>query len=235
MKIKSGDGYYFEGFVTALAIILVVISAMWYYQTLEDERASALAVIEELTEPCHDMARLTTTCDLAEESYSLTFDGVCGKELRRALRDIEEDITNEMSLISLRKMARLEPLSVIEILNGEPITLGEIYTGMDYYARVQKMKLDELFETNALKLPCEMNNALMLEYAMCDMRNVRLTLPGEARSISGAYMEYAEQYYRAGEYLKAISYSTAAVAYQDQFTRDAYYELIAAEGRICLE
>jgi hypothetical protein len=71
---------------------------------------------------------------------------------------------------------------------------------------------------------------MLATYARCDVKNAKSLLPDVPDSLANKFLGAAEGYLQAGDYLGAITYATAAVAFQDQLSRDTYEELTKVDA-----
>jgi hypothetical protein len=230
MKLYEEGDIYIEGIVIALAIILLVLSAYWYVDQVTGMRAAADEMVEWVSDSCESFEPLQLDCSEAQEGYVSIYEVFCGEEMEQTLARLNENVQGSYDYWYLKEQTEARPPSLEFLATAEErTTLGDIYIGTGYFLDITDYKVRKLFNNNAVLRPCYKDQILLMGYAGCDLQNAKSILPDEPTGLPEKYIGAADAYYEAGEYLGAIIYSGAAVAFQDQNARDLYQELTLTE------
>lgn len=228
---------YLDAVVISVLIISIIGGGFWYYTSLNLAKERAATDINGILRSCESLPQSFSDCDLAEESYDLSAIILCGKDMKKALGEVIVKIDASYNLWEVWDLSRMKPMNPYEALDIEKNTLGELNAGNAYFISAYKRKLNQLFESGALTKPCEQNRELLRNYVECDWGDIKMALPeSRRRELPAKYMKDAEWYLDGMDYLATVTYGTAAVAFQDQLTRN-YYEVLAFSGDIpvCLK
>lgn len=224
---------YIESLVLALAITLFVICCFWYYYIFNETRAEALQSIDNIKGQCDALEPIDTACPLKEDSYDMSIEILCGDEINGALSELEGKITSTYDRWEIEMLHRGE-IEARMALNVEKNTLDEIEEGSGYFLRVYRGELGQLFDKGVLGKPCKVNDEKLKEYAECNVKNAEKLLPPIKRPISEEYYKKAQDSMLKKDYLAAITYITATVAFQDKVAREQYESYTLVEnGPMC--
>ena len=215
-----------DEFVIALAIIVVIATALWYMNGLVVGKGTADEMVDSIQQSCAEIGPLGLDCELAQESYNLNFEVICGKDMETTLNELNEEIQGSKNYWFVTRQVELEPIKAFDLpFEVGDKSLGEIYIGINYFVDIHEYKITSMFQHGILAKPCSVDTERLARYAECDFENARSLLPGVSGSLSSKFIDNAGVYLQAGDYIGAITYSGAAVAFQDQIARNTYSEL----------
>jgi len=212
--------------VFALFIITLLLTFVWYFSALDTAKTDALSKIHSFKSPCQDLAALSSDCSIVNDFYQIQYDAICNDKMDAQLRELKKKVETSQNLIEVLYIKKVQELRPLEAINQDLVTIGEVLLGTEYYLEKMADKQEIMYDTGILLGNCQMNTEKLMTAASCDLSRLELLLPLSGRELSQDAFQKAKDAFEQENYLAAISYTTAAAAFQDGITRDQYSELL---------
>ena len=226
---------YFHCVLVAIGVFTLLFTVAWYFNELDQAKDVAKKQVSSFQEFCNAQTQFKSGCELEQEYVGRVYESLCNEETKKVYETWSAVIEKSSNLFEVKELLRTEQSTALESLRGE-ITAGEFTEGFDYYVRIGALKEHALENIEAVNFKqCISYKTPLKNYAYCDLKYAKTFLKKNQNQVSVDFIKKAEDSYNSDDYLAAVQYTTAAIAYQDKSSREGYEDLIEAgeNGLVC--